>query len=119
MDGEDTKMGKGKDPECLMYDCPHKIELSVITDELAEEKKKNESLNSRLESVDALIEQGLLDIRGLFKELFEDSEKLTDKQIENVIRKVEGVFNTQKITDIVNDNLRLRKEIHQRDLLSS
>ena len=36
-------MAKGKDPECLMYDCPHKQELSVITDELAEEKKKNDA----------------------------------------------------------------------------
>ena len=59
---------KGKDPECLLYDCPHKKELEMAMDENAELTKKNEELNLRLESVDNLIEQGLVDIKGIITE---------------------------------------------------
>ena len=111
-----SEFKKGKDPECAMFDCPHKKELEMAVDELNQEKKKNEELNARLESVDALIEQGLVDVKGLLNELFRGSERIDENQIRKVIERVEKVFDTQKITDIVNDNLRLRKELHQREL---
>ena len=111
-----SEFKKGKDPECAMFDCPHKEELEMAIDELSQEKKKNEELNARLESVDVLIEQGLVDVRGLLSELFKGSERIDEKQINKVIERVEKVFDTQKITDIVNDNLKLRKELHQREL---
>lgn len=107
---------KGKDPECTMYDCPHKRELAVSEDELKDEKKKNQELNSRLESVDALIDQGLVDIKGLFTELFKGTDKVSEGDVQKIVNKIEKVFDTQKITEIVSDNLRLRKEIHQRDI---
>ena len=98
-----AEMKKGKDPECLMYDCPHKKELDLAVDELNQEKLRNEALNQRLESVDALIEQGIIDVRGLFEELLKGNDKITDKQLEQAISNVERVFDTQKITDIVNE----------------
>ena len=111
-----AEMKKGKDPECLMYDCPHKKELDLAVDELNQEKLRNEALNQRLESVDALIEQGIIDVRGLFEELLKGNDKITDKQLEQAISNVERVFDTQKITDIVNDNLKMRKEAHRQGL---
>ena len=111
-----VQLKKGKDPECTMYDCPHKIQLSVVNDELENANKKNEELNVRLESVDALIEQGLVDIKGLFTELFKGTDKIKEEDVSKIVGKIEKVFDTQKITDIVTDNLKLRKQIHQKDL---
>ena len=99
-----------------MYDCPHKKQLAVAQDEIKELEAKNEELNNRLESVDNLIEQGLVDIKGIITELFKGTDKINTEDIEKITSKVERVFNTQKITDIVNDNLRLRKELHHREL---
>jgi len=107
---------KGKDPECLLYDCPHKKELEMAMDENAELTKKNEELNLRLESVDNLIEQGLVDIKGIITEIFKGSTKIEPEKVQKVVEKIESVFDTQKITDIVNDNLRLRKELHIREI---
>ena len=107
---------KGKDPECLLYDCPHKKELEMAMDENTELNKKNEELNLRLESVDNLIEQGLVDIKGIITEIFKGSTKIEPEKVQKVVEKIESVFDTQKITDIVNDNLRLRKELHIREI---
>jgi len=107
---------KGKDPECLLYDCPHKKELEMAMDENAELTKKNEELNLRLESVDNLIEQGLVDIKGIITEIFKGSTRIEPEKVQKVVEKIESVFDTQKITDIVNDNLRLRKELHIREI---
>ena len=111
-----AELKRGKDPECAMFDCPHKKELESAIDELNNEKQKNEELNNRLESVDMLIEQGLVDIKGIFTELFKGTDRIEEDDIAKIINKVERVFDTQKITDIVNENLKLRKVVHQKDL---
>lgn len=99
-----------------MYDCPHKQELEKAVDEITELSKKNEELNQRLESVDNLIEQGLIDIKGIISGIFKDSTKVKPEDVSKIVDKIEAVFDTQKITDIVNDNLKLRKESHIREL---
>ena len=107
-----AELKKGKDPECSMYSCPHKNELEAAMDEIAILSRKNEELNQRLESIDSLIEQGLVDIKGIIAELFKGNARIEPEKIKKITEEIEAVFNTQKITDIINENLRLRKEKH-------
>src|SRR3990167_9709427 len=107
-----AELKMGKDPECAMHECPHKNELALAIDEIRVEKQKNEELNQRLESIDSLIEQGLVDIKGIIAELFKGNARIEPEKIKKIAEEIEAVFNTQKITDIINENLRLRKEKH-------
>src|SRR3990167_4285807 len=110
--GKMAELKKGKDPECSMYSCPHKNELEAAMDEIAILSRKNEELNQRLESIDSLIEQGLVDIKGIIAELFKGNARIEPEKVKKTAEEIEAVFNTQKITDIINENLRLRKEKH-------
>ena len=110
----ETKTMRGKDPDCLLYDCPHKVELSRSQDEVDMLEKKNKELNERLESIENLISQGLTDFKGLITEIVKD--KFKPEEIESIIKAVKTTFDSQKITDIVNENLDLRKALRNTEL---
>lgn len=111
----DTKPMKGKDADCGLYDCPHKQALSNALDEVTMLEKKNQELNERLESIDNMISQGLVDFKGLLREILKDREITPDK-IEQISKEINRTFDTAKITDIVNENLGLRKTINSKDM---
>ena len=111
----ETKPMKGKDADCGLYDCPHKKNLSIALDEIAELENKNQELNSRLETIDNMISQGLTDFKGLLKEILKDKD-ITPEKIEDIGKQINRVFDTGKITDIINENLNLRRIINSKNL---
>jgi chromosome segregation ATPase len=48
---------KGKDPECLLYDCPHKRELSTANDEIEVLNRRNNELYHRLTSMETMLKE--------------------------------------------------------------
>lgn len=109
-----TKTMTGKDPECTLFNCPHKVELSTALDEIAMLEQKNQQLNQQIETIENLISQGLTDFKGLITEIVKD--KFKPEEIEQITKAVSKSFDSQKITDIVNENLALRKALRSSEL---
>lgn len=100
-------MMKGKHDNCPMYDCPHKVELAKAIDDINALESTNQELNNRMSSVDKLIEEGLTDFKGIMNEVMKDKFKVED--IDKILGKIERAFDSKKITEIVDENLKLRK----------
>src|SRR3990167_324324 len=109
-----TKTMTGRDPECTLFNCPHKVELSTALDEIAMLEQKNQQLNQQIETIENLISQGLTDFKGLITEIVKD--KFKPEEIEQITKAVSKSFDSQKITDIVNENLALRKALRSSEL---
>src|SRR3990167_5255657 len=117
MEAKMTESNKWLNKTCPLFGCADRLEQARLKEELNVTKSEKEDIYREMQKIKQLVSGGALSLQQVIESVLDNRTDIDKVKLEALKEKLEKVFSSERIAEMINQNLNSRKELHEKEMM--